>query len=192
MKKENRTVWGDVTVKEEVIYNGKKYTRIKGKWVDSNYTTVPNLQKILDKLFEEQRNPDDFTLEELIAEGDRFKEADNYHLAIKYYVTALEATQDLKTYRYVLPKLTSCYRGQGQAKVAIGLFEKLTRQYGGKLHSAPLCTSVGAAYCDIKEYEKARACADKAFAMSGGKASGELNALYGRLRKETTGSGRYE
>lgn len=179
-------------MKEEVVYSGKKYTRVKGKWVDSNYMAVPHLQKILDKLFEEQRNTDDFTLEELIAEGDRFKSAENYHLAIKYYVTALETTQDVNTYRYVLPRLTSCYRGQGQAAKAIELFERLTRQYGGKLHSAPLCTSIAAAYCDVKEYKKAKECADKAYAMSSGKAVGELAAVYGRIRKETTGSGRYE
>ena len=182
-----------VPVKEEIIYNGKKYSRIKGKWVDSNYITVPtSLQSTLDALFEEQRNLDVFTLEELIAEGDRFKGAESYHLAIKYYATVLEETQDVNTYRYVLPRLTSCYRAQGRATEAVGLYERLNQQYGGKLHSPALCTSIAAAYCDIKDYKKATDCADKAYAMSGGKAAGELAAVYGRIRKETTGSGKFE
>lgn len=179
-------------MKDEVIYNGKKYTRVNGKWVDSSYMTVQHLQKALDALFEEQRSLDDFTIEELLAEGDRFKSAENYHLAIKYYLAGLEATQEVNTYRYILPRLTSCYRGQGQAKRAIELYEKLIGQYGVKLNSPALCTSVAAAYCDMKDYKKAKECADRAYAMGGGKASGELTAVFGRIRKETTGTGRYE
>ena len=64
---------------DEIVYNGKKYTRIGGKWVDKDYMTVPtSLQSTLDTLFEEQRNLDDFTLEELIAEGDQYKGAESY------------------------------------------------------------------------------------------------------------------
>lgn len=178
---------------DEIVYNGKKYTRIRGKWVDRNFMTVPvGLQSTLDTLFEEQRNLDDFTLDELIAEGDLYKGAESFHFAIKYYAIVLEETQDVNTYRKVLPRLTSCYRAQGQAAKAIELFDGLTRQYGGKLNSPALCTSIAAAYCDIKDYKKAKDCADKACAMNRGKASGELAAVYARIRKETTGSGRYE
>ena len=72
------------------------------------------------------------------------------------------------------------------------MYERLVGQYGGRLLSPALCTSVAAAYCDIKDYKKAKDCADKAYAMSGGKAAGELAAVYGRIRKETTGSGKFE
>ena len=58
--------------------------------------------------------------------------------------------------------------------------------------SAPLYTSVAAAYCDIHDYLSAKKYADKAFAIGGGKAAGELSSVYGRIRKETTGSGTFE
>ena len=176
---------------EEVIYNGKKYTRINGKWADKNYMLVPNLQKILDNIWAQERDLSGLSVEELIAEADKFKEAGSVHLAIKYYETALE-THTVEVHRFVLPKLTSCYRAQGQATKAIELYENARSQYGERLMSPPLCTSAAAAYCDIRDYVSAKRCADKAFAMGGGKASGELASVYGRIRKETTGSGSFD
>lgn len=176
---------------ETVIYNGRTYTRVNGKWVDKNCMVVTHLQKTLDNLLAQQRPMEDLSVNELIAEADKFKEAGTIHLAIKYYETALE-THTVEVHKFVLPKLTSCYRAQGQAKKAIEKFEYAKSQYGERLMSAPLCTSAAAAYCDIQDYVSAKKCADKAFAMSGGKASGELASVYGRIRKETTGSGAYE
>lgn len=176
---------------EEVIYNGKKYTRVNGKWADKNYMLVPNLQKTLDNILVQGKDISGLSVEELIAEADKYKEAGSVHLAIKYYETALE-TQTVDVHKFVLPKLTSCYRAQGQAEKAIKLFEAAKTQYGERLMSAPLCTSAAAAYCDVKDYVSAKRCADKAYAKSGGKASGELASVYGRIRKETTGSGAFD
>ena len=175
---------------EQIMFNGQKYTRVNGKWVDKNYMVVTHLQKTLDNLLAQQKPMEDFSVDELITEGDKYKEAGMIHLAIKYYETALE-THTVEVHKFVLPKLTSCYRAQGQAKKAIELFEYAHSQYGERLISAPLCTSAAAAYCDVRDYEAAKKCADKAYAMSGGRASGELASVYGRIRKETTGSGAF-
>ncbi len=176
---------------EEVIYEGKKYKRVNGKWVDKNYMVVTHLQKVLDSLLFQQKSIEKMTTEELIAEADKYKDAGTVHLAIKYYEIALE-THTVKVHKYVLPKLTSCYRTQGQPEKAIELFEHARTQYGQGLISAPLCTSIAAAYCDIHDYVSAKRFADTAFAIDGGKASGELSSVYGRIRKETTGSGAFE
>lgn len=174
-----------------VSYNGQTYKRINGNWVDKNYMVVTHLQRTLDNAFQQQISLDDLTVDALIAEGDKYKEAGTTHLAIRYYEAALE-TQTVEVHRSVLPRLTSCYRVQGQAKKAIELYERTRSQYGNRLLSAPLCTSAAAAYCDIHDYVSAKQCADKAYAMSGGKASGELASVYGRIRKETTGNGAFE
>ena len=176
---------------EMITYNGQTYRRVKGKWVDKNGMVVSHLQKTLDNLFAKQQAMDNMTAEELIAEGDKYKEGKTSHLAIKYYEAALKSGT-INTHRFVLPKLTSCYREQGRPKKAIELYEQAKALYGEKSMSHPLCTSVAAAYCDIGDYEDAKKCADKAFAMNGGKASGELTSVYGRIKKETTGSGAFE
>lgn len=176
---------------ETIIYNDNTYRRVNGKWVDKNGMVVTHLQKTLDNQFAKQQSKDNLTVEQLIAEGDRYKEAGTTHLAIQYYEEALK-TKTVSNHKFVLPKLTSCYRMQGQAKKAIEIYESAKATYGEKLMSSPLCTSVAAAYCDIRDYDSAKKCADKAFAMSGGNASGELASVYGRIRKETTGSGAFE
>lgn len=176
---------------ETIIYNDNTYRRVNGKWVDKNGMVVTHLQKTLDNLFSKQQSKDNLTADELIAEGDRYKEAGTTHLAIQYYEAALK-TKTISVHKAVLPRLTSCYRMQGQAIKAIEIYESARMTYGEKLMSSPLCTSVAAAYCDIRDYDSAKKCADKAFAMSGGNASGELNSVYRRIRKETTGSGAFE
>ena len=74
---------------ETVSYNGKTYTRVNGKWVDKNYMVVTHLQQILDNLLIGQKEANDLTVDDLIAEADKFKEAGSVYLAIKYYETVL-------------------------------------------------------------------------------------------------------
>ncbi len=176
---------------EELDYNNKKYIRVNGKWVDpKTYMTVPYLQSTLDNLWSLQNPKENLPIEKLVVEADRLKEAGNYGLASKYYETALKNSS--VDHRYVLPRLTSCYRLQGLPGKAIEYYKYTSALYGNRIQSAPLFTSIAAAYCDIQDYESAKRFADRAFAFSKGTASGELAAVYGRIRKETTGSGSYE
>ena len=176
---------------ETIIYNGQTYRRIKGKWVDKDNMVVTHLQRTLDNLYVKQQSMDRMTVDELIAEGDKYKEAGTINLAIRYYEAAMKTDIDAE-HKYVLARLTSCYRAQGRANKAIELFELANERFGEKALSSPLCTSVAAAYCDIRDYESAKKYADKAYALNGGKASGELTSVYGRIRKETIGSGAFE
>ena len=53
--------------------------------------------------------------------------------------------------------------------------------------SVPLLTSLAAAYCDVGNYELAKKCADRAYAIQGGSQNyqSELSLVYARIRKET-------
>ena len=52
--------------------------------------------------------------------------------------------------------------------------------------SPALLTSLSAAYCDVGNYEMARKCANKAYAIQGGSLnySNELSLVYKRIKKE--------
>ena len=68
--------------------------------------------------YDDQKDISGLSTEELIQEGDIFKDANNAYKAIRYYVKAMEVkTPDV--IRSVLPRLTSCYRAQGQPEKAI-------------------------------------------------------------------------
>ena len=85
---------------------------------------------------------------------------------------------------FVLPLYTSCCREMGQPQLALEKVE----QYFGKVHfSAMLCTSIAAAYCDIKDYKNATKFAQLAYAKQGGGKGykTELSLVFLRIRKET-------
>ena len=53
--------------------------------------------------------------------------------------------------------------------------------------SVPLLTSLAAAYCDVGNYELAKKCANKAYAIQGGGKNyqTELSLVFQRIKKET-------
>lgn len=170
--------------KIELTLEGKKYIRRGEQWTDSSYIIVPEtLQRKLNKAYSESINVAHVSYEDLIKEADRFKESSSYKLAIDYYEEALKKATSSDV-RYILPRITSCYRHTGQPQKAIEVCSEAKREYGSGFLSAPLLTSMAAAYCDMHKYVEAKKCCDRAYAISGGNASGELRSVYGRLRKE--------
>ena len=174
---------------DEVIYNGKKYLRFKKEWMDSTYCIVnDSLQRKLNIQWSRQENIEDMTFDELIKAGDKYKGSASDKLSEKYFQNALdlaEKNSNMNCIRIVLPRLTSIYRLEKQPQKAINLFEECIKKYSESVTSIPLLTSIAAAYCDIEQFDKARYFANRAFAHSGGNGSGELSAVYGRIKKET-------
>ena len=84
----------------------------------------------------------------------------------------------------ILPIYTSCCREMGLSRVAI---ERVENDYSHVGYSAALCTSLAAACCDIKEYDKAVRYAKKAYAKQGGGQGykTELSLVFLRIKKET-------
>lgn len=161
---------------EEYYFNGKR-------WTDSNGMVVPS--SILGRLNLFLINDDEFLSasdSELLQYASNVKEGENYSLAIRAMEILIDRA-NVDIVRSVLPRLTSCYRKMGRAEDAIGLAEGYLANPALNVATEALYTSLGAAYCDIEEYEKARKYANRAYAMSSGNASPELGSLYGRMNK---------
>lgn len=81
---------------------------------------------------------------------------------------------------------TSCYRRMGQSQKAIDFWMNNKSIFQEFTESVALLTSLAAAYCDVKDYKKAKYCADRAYAAQGGGQGykNELALVYLRIKKE--------
>lgn len=168
---------------KEYTLDGEKY-RFSGKrWVDSNGVAAPSgLYGRLNSLLlqgEDLSSKDDI---ELLNYASNVKEGENYSLAIRAMEILIDRA-DADIVKSVLPRLTSCYRKMGRIEEAIEIAESYLTNPALKMASNALFTSLGAAYCDIEEYSKARECANRAYAMSAAHPSPELKSLYGRINQ---------
>lgn len=169
---------------EVVVFEGKTYTRRSEKWVDCRgYVVCESLQKDLNWEYAKNIDPNDLPLKDCVEEGDRFKNSSSIGLALKFYENAISRA-DAATMAYILPRITSCYRKNGQPQKAIDVLAYANTVFGKQMVTATLLTSVAAAYCDLGDYARAKKCCDRAFAASNGKASDELSLVYGRIKKE--------
>ena len=169
---------------DTIVFNNKTYNRYSNKWVDENGMVAhQSLQNELNKTFYDSVCLASMNVEELVAEGDNCKENGSFILAVKYYESALEVC-DQKTYQYILPKISSCYRKCHSPQKAIELFTQTKQKYGTSMINAVLLTTAAAAYCDIDEFENARKCANKAYAKYNGKCPPELISVLARIKKE--------
>ena len=106
------------------------------------------------------------------------------HRAKQVIEYALEK-YDTEEFLYrILPIYTSCCREMGLAREAI---IRVENDYPHIEYSVALCTSLAAAYCDIKEYDKAIRYARIAYAKQGGGQGykTELSLVFMRIKKET-------
>ena len=109
---------------------------------------------------------------------------ENCLTVIEYGLNKFTASFDF--YKTVFPIITSCYRAIGKAQKAIDFWME-NKQIFTSCLSVPLLTSLAAAYCDVGNYELAKKCANRAYAMQGGGKNyqTELSLVYGRIKKET-------
>lgn len=172
---------------KEYILDGEKYYFSGKRWTDSNGLAVPS--SMLGRLNLFLINDDAIfsaSDSELLQYAANVKEGENYSLAIRAMEILLDRA-NADVVKSVLPRLTSCYRKVGRIEDAIGLAEGYIANRAVNVATDALFTSLGAAYCDIGEYDKARDCANRAYAMSAGNASVELSNLYGRIDKYDEG-----
>ncbi len=80
--------------------------------------------------------------------------------------------------------ISSAYRKSNMPQKALEVVVEYYKLYGDKVVSAALLTSNGEAYADLGNYDRAMMMANSAYAMTGGKGSDELSALYGRIKKD--------
>lgn len=171
---------------ETLIFEGETYRRSNGRWVNSRQMVVhEGLQRDLNKVFARELDATKLSMEECITEGDKFKQSGSAFLALKFYEQA-SLNADRTTMAYLLPRMTSCYRQAGQAQKAIDILTTASLKYGKGMVTPALLTSAAAAYCDLKDYVRAKKCCDRAYA-SGGRGNEELSSVYNRIQKETLG-----
>lgn len=165
-------------------YNGEVYRRTNTKWVDSrNIVVYDVLQNILNHMYLKTLDYSNYSIDELLAEGDKLKESNSYSSAIGFYEKALEEC-DETTYKYILPRITSCYRKCNMPRKVIDLFAETKKFFGTDFITPVLLTSVAAAYCDLKEYENALRCCKWAYKTFGG-FNPNLSNVYARIKKES-------
>lgn len=168
----------------EVIYKGKTYTRNNSKWVDKDCMVVHEaLQRELNRIYLQTTDFSSYGLKELIDEGDKFKASYTYEPAIAFYEKAIELC-DEETLKYILPRITSCYRQEKRPKKAIELFSYAKRKFGEDFITPVLLTSVAAAYCDLQEYENAFRCCRWAYKRFEGNSDPNLSNVFARIKKE--------
>lgn len=170
---------------QEIKYEGKTYYKRNGRWYDkqTNCETTYNIQSKLNRIYNEKINYSNLDYHEIIKIADGYNISKSYLMAIKAYEIAIKKTVEVKEIRYILPRITSCYRKNNQSNQAIKLYTNISKEYGSNILDGALLTSIAAAYIDIQEYEKAKKCANKAFEMLNKNCSYELNMVYKRLKK---------
>lgn len=166
-------------------HNGEMYKRQGKLWSDMDGLVVCEiLQGELNAKYVQKMDLSKLSIREVIQQGDKFKNSGSLVYALRFYEYTAENGNN-RELASILPRMTSCYRKQGRPQKAIDILEYASKKYGKEMIGPVLLTSAAAAYCDLREYEKARKCCARAFAALNGEESRELSAVYGRLQKES-------
>lgn len=169
-----------------ILYQGITYKRVKTHWVDENNIMVSEaLSNYLNHMEANSIDLSKLSIQELVDAGDQMKNSASYTLAIKYYEKATVQC-DKETLAYILPRISACYRKCHRSQDAIRLFAYAKKKFGADMITPALLTTAAAAYCDMKEYENARKCCDRAYALGNGSCNPYLSAVYRRIEKEKT------
>ena len=173
---------------EILIFEGETYYFAKGIVYDSNFLEVPKAlsRKILLDYYQ-SINYQDLEEEALLNYLKQLKTSEFYTeclAAIEYGLRKFHSSYEF--YRTVFPIITSCYRSLKQPQKAIDFWMENKELFKSCL-SVPLLTSLAAAYCDVGNYELAKKCANRAYAIQGGGKNyvTELSLVYERIKKET-------
>ena len=172
----------------KIEYEGEIYYFNNGKVYDSFFMEIPQIisEKILGKYYEEL-DCENFDENQFLEHIKNLKSSRFFIKCIKIIEFAIEKfNKSIDFCKAVLPIATSCYRLNNQPQQAID-FWKTKRESFRSCISAPLFTSLAAAYCDIQDYITAKKLANTACALSNGpnNMSPELISVYARIKAAT-------
>lgn len=175
---------------EKILFENEIYYFDKGKTYHFDgglYETETMISKKVLKFYYKHIDYKKLEEAELLEFLKQLKLSEFYEDCLKVIEYGLEKfTASFDFYKTVFPIITSCYRAIGQPQKAIDFWMENKRIFTSCL-SVPLLTSLAAAYCDIGNYELAKKCANRAYAMQGGGKNyqTELSLVYERIKKET-------
>ena len=152
----------------------------RNQWTLNHEIVHQGLQRILNRAYEQTHPLNDAYIEGIMQRADEMLNTEDYMSATPLYERALTNENATIGYiNYILPRLSSCYRKLNMPNRSIVLLENYRNDF--RFLSPALLTSVGAAYMDLNNPEKAREMANWAYALSHGRASMELHNLYSRI-----------
>lgn len=112
--------------------------------------------------------------------GDRAFKQGKHSLAVSIFINAyaIEATEGAK---YIIPRVSACYRKLGKARSAIDFYKKAVQEHGNCILDTVVLTAVSSAYGDINDWDNALDCAKRAAALNGGVIDEYLENVFGRI-----------
>lgn len=165
-------------------YEGETYIYNNGKFYDESYQELClNISDKVSKYFLSNKVCEQMNKDELKQHIKVLKECGKYDKSINAINIGLLKFDDLEFIKFCLPILTSNYRALGQPLKAI----EIATEWLNKCNcsSSAVYVSIGCAYCDILDYDKAAKCAKRALAKQGGcQPSQPLQGLFNRIRDE--------
>ena len=169
--------------REQYTLNGEIYYLIRGRWVNSHFTSVSKEEMYkLNSLRVKDLNFDNIEPSELIKMAQEMKDSEDYIYSKRLFETLFEKCDEKEVVRSILSRYTSILRNLEQPKEAIEIAEKYISKYGNYVYTPALFTSLAGAYCDLGDPVEARKKANIANAMSGGNAGIELQSVYARIK----------
>lgn len=118
-------------------------------------------------------------------EGDEAKRKQDFKLAIFSYQKAYELTEP-EYVRYLVAKVSSCYRKINRPQAALNFYHEARSQYGDSAIDHAVLTSIAAAYGDLKKWKEALSCANYACELNDGVITNYLDAVFGRISYNTS------
>ncbi len=175
-----------IFVLKELFYKGEYYTYDGHQWVSyCGYVPKETYQKKLSQLYQDRYAFYRFSAKELISFA---KKQDTVGLGLGTAIRTLEIAvlkASDREAKYFLPTLCSLYRKAEMSNAAISLYYYVIEKYGSNVESAPLLTSVSAAFMDVGNISVAERLKGRAFLLNGGTESSELSAFNQRFYQET-------
>ena len=179
----------------KIEYEGETYYFENGVLYDEGWTDVPLAiaHKVTDYYFN-SISYEDMGEGAFLTFVKNLKKSNKFAKCLQVIEFGLNKfTASTYFYTSVFPIITSCYRNLGKPQKAIDFWMENKSLFSNQL-SVPLLTSLAAAYCDVSNYDMARYCVDKAYAMQGGSINyqTELSLVYARIKSETEGRKRFK
>ena len=170
---------------KRIEYNGRNYYYDGKYFFDESFIVLDGEElKNVARMHFESIEYRDLEANELIEEIKQMKAHGLYYEARKMIDFSIkQKVNDIPFLRVIAPIYMSCLREAKQPQKAIEFAEKVLPICGG---SSATYTSLAAAYCDIKDYEKAKKFARIAYAKQGGGQgyTTEASLVFKRIEKE--------
>lgn len=116
--------------------------------------------------------------------GDKAMSRNDYELAVSIYSNAFTVDQ-IETGKYLIPRISACYRRMSRPKLAIQFYESAVEKYGNQAEDPVVLTAISSAYGDINEWDEALRCARKAIALNDGVIDEYMSNVLGRIESNT-------